>query len=180
MPPFQPRPGHLALILPLSLSSATLGLSLFQFPLFYSFLRPQPNKSKISGTPLSHFWSALRGPAAVLVSTLTLTTALSAGLCVRWLRAHETLETGHVSNWYLYGAGLTIAHLGMGLLVKPSVDKMVATVQNGKTVREADVTAVNEREMGTWFFFNTVRTLFVDVPALWCFAEGVALSSWII
>lgn len=37
----------------------------------------------------------------------------------------------------------------------------------------------NKKEMGNWFMWHTIRTAVVDLPALWCFAEGAALSFWV-
>lgn len=42
------------------------------------------------------------------------------------------------------------------------------------------VRARNEEAMRIWFTWHTIRTLVVDFPALWCFAEGVALSFWVV
>lgn len=38
----------------------------------------------------------------------------------------------------------------------------------------------NRKEMQTWFTIHTARLLFFDLPALWFFAEGAALSFWVI
>lgn len=37
----------------------------------------------------------------------------------------------------------------------------------------------NKENMKTWFTIHTVRTLLIDLPALWCFAEGASLAFWI-
>lgn len=41
-------------------------------------------------------------------------------------------------------------------------------------VSEEVVRARNEEAMRTWFVWHSIRTVFVDLPALGCFAEGVA------
>ena len=37
----------------------------------------------------------------------------------------------------------------------------------------------NRADMKTWLTWHTVRTVVMDLPALWCFAEGAALSFWV-
>lgn len=180
MPPLQPRGGHLGLILPLCTSSATLGLSLFQYPLFLSFLSPKRDSNnkphRISGTPLSAFWSSFLTPAATLISTLALTSAGAGFIASRWLNTHRTLETTEVGKWYLIGAGLSAGHLAFVPMVAGPVKRML----QGGEGNEKEVEGRNEKEMMTWLFVHTLRTLVVDVPALWCFAEGAALSFWVI
>jgi len=186
MSPLQPRSGHLGLILPLCTSSATLGLSLFQYPLFLSFLSPKKTNDKphrISGTPLSAFWFSFLTPAATLISALTLTSAGAGFLASRWLNTHKTLETTEVGKWYLIGAGLSLGHIAFVPMVAGPIKRMVEggrVGDSGKEVNEKEVEGRNEKEMMTWLFVHTLRTLVVDVPALWCFAEGVALSFWVI
>ena len=51
-----PQSGHVGLVLPLCTSAATLGLSLYQFPVFLSFAQPN---SPIAGKPLSQFWESM-------------------------------------------------------------------------------------------------------------------------
>lgn len=183
MPPLQPRGGHLGLILPLCTSSATLGLSLFQYPLFLSFLSPKSHPTsqkphRISGTPLSAFWSSFLRPSATLISALTLTSAGAGLLASRWLNTHRTLETTEVGKWYMIGAGLSAAHLAFVPLVSGPIKRVLAAGKGSEN--EKEVEGSNEKEMMTWLFVHTLRTLVVDVPALWCFAEGAALSFWVI
>ena len=45
---------------------------------------------------------------------------------------------------------------------------------------EDEVDESNRKEMANWLIWHTVRTVVADLPALWCFAEGVALSFWVI
>lgn len=75
MPPLKPRSSHLGLILPLCTSSATLGMSVLQYPLFFAFLQPKAKSSsakaeqaKISGLPLSHFWASFLAPAGTPIA----------------------------------------------------------------------------------------------------------------
>lgn len=51
-----PQSGHVGLVLPLCTSAATVGLALYQYPVFLSF--SQPN-SAIAGKPLSQFWESM-------------------------------------------------------------------------------------------------------------------------
>lgn len=108
MAPLQPRAGHLGLILPLCTSSATLGLALFQYPVFYSFFR-----SGNAGTPLSRYWEPLFAQGGALITALGVTSMVAGGLSARWLRTHVTLETTSVASWYLYGSVLAGAHVAV-------------------------------------------------------------------
>lgn len=182
MPPLNPRSNHLNLILPLCTSSATLGLSLFQYPLFSSFLQPtKPSKqktkhpNKISGTPFSHFWSTFLAPSASLIAALNLASASSGLLAARWLHSQETLETAELARYYLLGAALALGHLAF----VPAVAGPIQTITGGlreEEVSEEAISTRNEEAMRTWFAWHSIRTVFVDLPALVCFAEGVALS----
>lgn len=190
MPALNPRGSHLGLILPLCTSSATVGMSLLQYPLFFAFLKPQerntktgPNEAqtsdKISGLALSRFWTAFLAPAGSLIAGVALTSTVSGTIANHWLRSHATLETTAVSKWYAYGAVLAFGHLAFVPMVAGPILKIT---EAGKS---SDGTATqieegNEDALKTWLGWHTVRTLLVDIPALWCFAEGAALSFWVI
>ena len=190
MPALNPRGSHLGLILPLCTSSATVGMSLLQYPLFFAFLRPherssnaKPNEAetseKISGLALSRFWTAFLAPAGSLIAGVALTSTASGFIANRWLRSHATLETTAVSKWYAYGAVLAVGHLAFVPMVAGPILKIT---EAGKSSDE-NVTKIeegNEAALRTWLGWHTVRTLLVDIPALWCFAEGAALSFWVI
>ena len=190
MPPLNPRSGHLGLILPLCTSSATVGMSLLQYPLFFAFLRSNDKdgadtsesakpRDKISGLALSHFWSSFLAPAGSLIAGVALTSTASGYIANRWLRSHATLETTAVSKWYAYGAVLALGHLAFVPMVAGSILQITEAVNSDKrTSREIE--EENETALRTWLGWHTVRTLLVDVPALWCFAEGAALSFWVI
>jgi hypothetical protein len=189
MPPLNPRSGHLGLILPLCTSSATVGMSLLQYPLFFTFLRSNntddlqksqgTTREKISGLALSRFWASFLAPAGSLIAGVALTSTASGFIANRWLRSHATLETTAVSKWYAYGAALALGHLAFVPLVAGPILKITEAVKSsGKTDREIE--EVNENALRAWLNWHTVRTLLVDVPALWCFAEGAALSFWVI
>lgn len=84
-----------------------------------------------------------------------------------------------MSKWYAYGAALALGHLAFVPLVAGPILKITEAVKSsGKTDRE--IKEVNENALRAWLNWHTVRTLLVDVPALWCFAEGAALSFWVI
>jgi hypothetical protein len=106
MAPLNPRAGHLGLILPLCSSSATLGLALYQYPVFFSFLQ-----SGNAGKPLSRYWEPLLKQGGVLITALSVTSAVAGAFSARWLRTHVTLETTTVSNWYIYGSILAAGHI---------------------------------------------------------------------
>lgn len=192
MPPLNPRSGHLGLILPLCTSSATLGMSLLQYPLFFAFLWPTKNstekpgrtkvssKNKVSGLPLSHFWAAFLAPAGSLIASVALTSAASGLLATRWLRSHATLETTAVSKWYAYGAVLALGHLAFVPMVAGPILRITEAVKGHDETEGDAVEKKNEEALKTWLGWHTVRTVLVDVPALWCFAEGAALSFWVI
>jgi hypothetical protein len=163
------------------------GLSLFQYPLFLSFLRParSPEEKSLAGKPFSLFWSHFFLPSVGIITSSFLTTALSGFLCARWLRTHATLETTDVSKFYTYGAVLALAHGAFIPLVAGPIKRVmdaggkdVVGVQGEKGIETLE--EGNRREMRTWFLWHSVRTVLVDVPALWCFAEGVALSFWVV
>ncbi|WPH04212.1 Hypothetical protein R9X50_00710100 [Acrodontium crateriforme] len=175
MAPLQPKGGHFGLILPLCTSSATVGLALFQYPLFSSMLSATPS---IAGAPFSRFWAAFIKPAAPFFASAALVSAVSGVICGRWLHTHATLETTDVSRFYVYGAVLAAGHLASMPAVAGPIKRM-ADGANGDG-DDAAIEKVNREEMKTWFLWHTVRTLLVDIPALWCFAEGVALSFWVV
>jgi len=176
--PLQPHAPHFGLILPLCTSSATVGLALFQYPLFLSFLQAKPS---IAGKPLSSFWGAYFKQSAALILGCGLTTAVSGLISWRWLQTHGHLETTEVSKWYGYGALFALAHFAFTPLVAPSVKSMTSGVGDSEIAKtDSDVEATNRKEMEIWLKWHTVRTIVVDLPALWCFAEGIALSFWVI
>ncbi|KAK3111535.1 hypothetical protein LTR53_012369 [Teratosphaeriaceae sp. CCFEE 6253] len=176
MPVLQPQGSHFGLILPLCTSSATVGLALFQYPVFLSFLHAQPS---IAGKPLSRFWDHMIAPGASLVAAIALTSTVAGVASARWLSTHATLETTSVSQWYTYGAVLAAGHLAFGPLVVGPIRRMIEVGQSS-TLDEEDADRRNREEMKTWLTVHTARTLLVDLPALLCFAEGAALSFWVI
>lgn len=190
MPALNPRGSHLGLILPLCTSSATVGMSLLQYPLFFAFLRPHGNDStakpnenetleKISGLALSRFWTGFLAPAGSLIAGVALTSTASGIIANRWLQSHSTLETTAVSKWYAYGAVLALGHLAFVPMVAGPIVKIT---EAGKASDEtaSKIEQSNEDALRTWLAWHTVRTVLVDIPALWCFAEGAALSFWVI
>ncbi|KAM0719440.1 hypothetical protein Q7P37_005345 [Cladosporium fusiforme] len=159
MPPLQPRSSHLGLILPLCTSSATLGLSLFQYPLFNSFLYPGTSSKskqtrKISGTPFSQFWATFLPPGAGLIAGITLVSAASGLFSARWLRSHATLETMEVGGWYFYGAVFALGHLAFVPAVAGPINTITAALEEDGA-SEMDVQARNEDAMKTWFMWHT-------------------------
>ena len=175
MPGLQPHHPHVGLILPLATSSATIGLSLFQYPVFWSFLA---DDSKIAGRPLSRFWEPFLKSGGALVTATALTSVISGLLSMRWLQTHGHLETSAVAQWYGYGALAAIGHFAFVPLVATPIKRMV---EGANTSGEGtDVERVNREEMKSWMTWHTVRTVTVDIAALWCFAEGLALSLWVI
>lgn len=172
--PLQPHVPHFGLILPLCTSSATVGLSLFQYPVFLSFLQARPS---IAGKPLSRFWEPFFKQGGGLITGCALTTAISAGLSWRWLQTHAHLETTAVSKWYAYGAIFALAHFAFVPLVAGPI-KVIS--EGASDTKGDDIDETNRKEMETWLMWHTIRTVVADLPALWCFAEGIALSFWVI
>ena len=174
MPPFQPQAAHFGLILPLCTSSATVGLALYQYPVLLSFISAEPS---VAGKPLSRFSEQFFKSGTAVQVAVGLATAVSGVLSARWLKTHQTLETTDVSNWYTYGAILAAGHFVFVPLVASPIKKMVdsAASTNSDDVIEQS----NRAEMKTWLTWHTVRTVVTDLPALWCFAEGAALSFWV-
>lgn len=156
MPLLQPRPGHLLLLFPLCTSSATLGLALSRHPISgaRSKSRPSPpaDETTLAGLPL--------------LTLAQLTTGVAGVLAARWLRAHETLETSAVGEWYLLGAAVA----GLGGVGLPGMRRMVEgpREEGGKGAEDG---------RGLWW---AVGGVVVNGLAVVCFAEGVGLSMWVI
>ena len=183
MPPLQPKAGHFGLILPLCTSSATVGLALLQYPMFHGFL--SPTNPSIAGRPLSQYWGALSTSGVAVIAAPILTSTVAGLLSARWLTGHQTLETTDVSRWYMAGAALAAGHFAFVPAVAPLMRRMWGRgleqeEGKGKGLNEGEIERGNRVDMRTWFVWHTVRTVLVDVPALWCFAEGAALSFWVI
>ena len=104
----------------------------------------------------------------------SLVSAASGALAARYLQTHSTLETTDVAQWYTYGAVLAGLRLAFYPVLASSVARMVQAGKKGGNVEET-----NKTEMQFWLQWHTVRTLLFDIPALWCFGEGVALSFWV-
>jgi hypothetical protein len=175
MPPMQPQGSHLGLILPLCTSSATVGLAVFQYPVFLSFLQSKPSTA---GRPLSRYWEPFLKQGGGLILGLGLTSSISGLVSWRWLQTHGHLETTAVSKWYSYGALFALAHFAFVPLVMTPIKNMTEAAESSKSEEEVD--EANRKEMANWLLWHTVRTVVADIPALWCFAEGVALSFWVI
>ena len=196
MAPLQPKGSHFGLILPLCTSSATLGLALFQYPIFSAFLNARNHS--IAGSPLSSWWEAFVPGSVGVIAPACVTSSVAGVFAARWLHTHSTLETTSVGRWYAYGAAFAAAHLLFAPLVARSIKSVV---DGGKEVNEgivrgsgsgllkgtggvetaeARLVEHNRAEMKNWLMWHTIRTLTTDVPALWCFAEGAALSFWVI
>ncbi len=97
MAPMQPQAAHLGLILPICTTSATVGLALYQFPVFYAFLASEP---PISGKALSRYWGPNISTGVPLIMSLNVASIATGLLSARWLRTHQTLETTDVGKWY--------------------------------------------------------------------------------
>lgn len=83
------------------------------------------------------------------------------------------------------GAALAAGHFAFVPAVAPLMRRMWGRgleqeEGKGKGLNEGEIERGNRVDMRTWFVWHTVRTVLVDVPALWCFAEGAALSFWVI
>ena len=170
-------PQHLGLILPLCTTSTTVGLSLLQFPVFWAFL---DDKAGLAGKPLSKYWEPFTKAGGGLVVATAATSVVSGLVSMRWLQTHGHLETSAVAKWYGYGSLFAILHFVFIPLVGGPIKKMIDNGAEGGVRTESDIEASNKEEMKTWFQWHTVRTVLVDLPALWCFAEGVALAFWVI
>ena len=176
MPVLQPRGGHFGLILPLCTSSATVGLALYQYTVFLPWLQAQPS---IAGKALSLYWDPHIKQAGGLVAAVAATSAFSGFVSARWLQTHATLETTDVSKWYTIGAAFAAGHvLCMPFVVGPI--KRIIDAGHASTKSDEDADKANREEMKKWFTMHTLRTLLLDLPALLCFAEGAALSFWVI
>lgn len=176
MAPLQPQAGHVGLLLPLCSSSATIGLALYQYPQFYSFLRAEPS---IAGKTLSRYWDPMIKSGYVVIIANTVVSVVGGTVAARWLSTHTTLETSDVAKWYTYGSILAASHLAFTPLILGPVRKMIAGADSKTVKTEEETDSDNRKEMNTWFLFHTIRTLLLDVPALVCFAEGAALSFWV-
>ena len=56
---------------------------------------------------------------------------------------------------------------------------MIVQGKEASTMSEEETDKSNRKEMQMWLTWHTLRTFLVDLPALWCFAEGAALSFWV-
>ena len=180
---------HPALLLPLCTSAASLGLSLFSFPLLSTFLPDRSNSTNqtasqannpLSGETTSHFWSRFGVTGPTVFTSLVLATTLSGGFSSRWLHLHHQLETTTISQWYLYGAVAAAGHFAFAPVIAGSVQRITAQVEGGEAQKDKDVVSANEREIKNWIFWQAVRTVTVDVAAVVCFAKAVALSMWVV
>ena len=170
---------HPQLVIPLCTSSATLGLSLFQYPVFLSFMHARPS---IAGRPLSSYWQIFLKQSVGLVTASGLLSTAVGAYSWRWLHTHGHLETTAVAKWYGYGALLALGHFVFVPLVAAPIKKITDNAPGDGVDAKGDdaVEEVNRQEMVTWFKLHTIRTLLIDLPAVWCFAEGVALSMWVV
>ena len=174
------RTSPLQLILPICTASATVGLSIYQYPLFASFLYARPS---IAGRPLSGFWNAFQPGASVRLIT-DLATAVSALVAYKSLNNNQSTSAAvTASKWYLYGAALAAAHLLFVPIVSRPIRTMAAgagNVQHDKAIdepldwqEEQAIEERNRREQVWWLQLHTIRTVLVDLPALWCLSQGV-------
>lgn len=176
MPPLAPQSAHFGLLLPICTSSATVGLALYQYPQFYSFLNTEPS---VAGKTLSRYWEPMYKTGGGLISVLSLSSTVAGALAARWLKTHKTLETTDVSHWYTYGTLLAAGHFVFFPLVAGPIKRMIDGGAAASSKSEEQTDRDNREEMKTWFLYHTIRTILVDLPALWCFAEGAAQSFWI-
>ena len=63
-------------------------------------------------------------------------------------------------------------------LVAGPIEKIADAGKHDSMVA-GEIEVGNEVAMRTWSAWHMVRTLLVDVPALWYFAEDAALSFWV-
>ena len=116
----------------------------------------------------------------VVIGALGLTSTVSGVLAARWLKTHQTLETTGVSNWYTYGAVLAAGHFAFIPLIAGPIRRMIeAGTSASASKSDEQVEQENRAEMKMWLTWHTLRTVLVDLPALWCFAEGAAQSLWV-
>ena len=80
---------------------------------------------------------------------------------------------------YTYGSIFAAGHFLFWPLVAGPIRRMVAEGKSDSVKSEEETDSHNREEMSKWFVWHAVRTLVVDLPALWCFAEGAALSFWV-
>lgn len=173
----RPRGGHFGLILPVVSASTTLGFAIFEYPMILAFLQARPS---VTGTPFSRWWQAFFKPAVGVILGACLTSAISGLVCARWLRTHVTLETTSVSNWYLYGSVFALGHLAFVPFIARPIERVVNRGTDLVVEDNESLQAANTKDMEEWLTVHTVRAITMDLPALICFAEGVAQSFWII
>ena len=115
------------------------------------------------------------------VTGVTLTSALSGIVSMRWLHTHGHLETTEVAKWYGYGSLFAVLHFAVAPLLMKPIKKMQENGADGGTIKtESEIEESNTQEMKTWLQWHLIRTVVIDLPALWCFAEGAAMSFWVI
>ena len=84
--------------------------------------------------------------------------------------------------WYLYGAGLTLAHFAFVPVVAGQIRMVMRGREDPREDRSVDkprdyegdqeCEEANRYWMMRWLRVHTARTLLVDLPAVWCFAKG--------
>lgn len=72
---------------------------------------------------------------------------------------------------------LAAGHLAAVPLLAGPVQRIIAAQANAQS--EEAAAEANRQEMQTWLTLHTARLLLIDLPALWCFAEGTSQSFWV-
>lgn len=165
-------------LLPLCTSCVSAGISLLQYPIFFSFLHSRPS---IAGRPLSGFWDVFIRQGGGLVVASCLTSAVSASL------ARRSLQGSAAASWYGYGVLCTLGHFAFVPLVMGPIQKMSAGKPSEKYDKALDkpfnwdleqkIEETNRNQQAIWLWWHTIRTILVDFPAVWCFARGLSAVS---
>lgn len=170
---------------PLCTASVTLGLSVFQYPVFMSFLHARPS---IAGRPLSRYWATKeRLQGLIILLGFALTTTVSGAVAWRSLRKASTVYPflKSSSNYFGIGALFALSHVAFMPLVAAPIKRMADGADSPEVDHQVDHTydwqleqLIEERNRNdqiAWFKWHTVRTLMFDVPALYCFARGSSI-----
>ena len=106
-----------------------------------------------------------------------LTSAVSGSL------ARRSLQGSLAAPWYGYGTLCALGHFAFVPLVMGPIQKIAAGKPNEKHDKALDkpfnwdleqkIEETNRNQQAIWLWWHTVRTVCVDLPAVWCFAKGL-------
>lgn len=96
--------------------------------------------------------------------------------------ARRSLQGSVAASWYGCGALCALGHFAFVPLVMGPIQRMSKGKLNEKHDKALDkpfnwdleqkIEETNRNQQSIWLWWHTIRTLFVDLPAVWCFVKG--------